>query len=154
MGQGGVVGGHLPYCGDDAGVMGGDVYDGEEAETAAEWEGCVSRVNRYSVEGVVRDVEAGRRVAFVASSRSCLVAFHEVLEALGPVDGLDVRKVSGDERIRHPSGGVFRPVRIGGEMRVSTADVVLFGEPVGHQAVTMAWPAVSGSPVGEVMLPC
>lgn len=151
MGQGGVVGGHLPYCGDDAGVMGGDVYDGEEAETAAEWEGCVSRVNDYRARCIASAVSGGLRVGFVASGRRCEEEFEALTES-GLFPGATVRRAYGRQSITDPEGGRVRFFRSTRAVRGATLDVVYLCTGSDELDLTDVVPSLVGSSVGELVL--
>ena len=115
-------------------------------------------MNRYGLEGVARDMAAGRSVVYVGSGVACRAAF-ERIAALMP-DGARMRRANGDERIQHPSGGSLRFRRLGAwryNLRGLVADVVILdGAETDRDfdLVRELTVLVAGSPHGEVLRAC
>ena len=115
-------------------------------------------MNRYGLEGVARDLAAGRSVVYVGSVVACRAAF-ERIAALMP-DGARMSRANGDERIQHPSGGSLRFRRLSAwrsNLPGIAADVVILdGAETDRdlglvRELTMC---VAGSPHGEVLRAC
>lgn len=94
-------------------------------------------MNRYVIEGIVRDVQAGKRVALAASTRRLSVAVWRNVAA-SCEEWERVSRVHGRERIDHPSGGVVVPVSVsdtGGRGMTLDVAVLLDGlRPIEHTA--------------------
>ena len=115
-------------------------------------------MNRYGLEGVARDLAAGRSVVYVGSGVACRAAF-ERIAALMP-DGARMRRANGDERIEHPSGGSLRFRRLGAwryNLRGLVADVVILDGAETDRDLGLVRELtvlVAGSPHGEVLRAC
>lgn len=115
-------------------------------------------MNRYGLEGVARDLAAGRSVVYVGSGVACRAAF-ERIAALMP-DGARMRRANGDERIQHPSGGSLRFRRLGAwryNLRGLVADVVILDGAETDRDLGLVRELtvlVAGSPHGEVLRAC
>ena len=115
-------------------------------------------MNRYGLEGVARDMAAGRSVVYVGSVVACRAAF-ERIAALMP-DGARMRRANGDERIQHPSGGSLRFRRLGAwryNLRGLVADVVILDGAETDRDLGLVRELtvlVAGSPHGEVLRAC
>lgn len=108
-------------------------------------------MNRYTREGIARDLVAGKRVVFVHLAATCVAALHDLCDLPGVTD---VRRVRGQERIEHESGGavIFRHGSRGAFHGLS-CDVAYLGHPqarIDPDVITDAHVAVGAS--GEVIL--
>ena len=115
-------------------------------------------MNRYGLDGVARDLAAGRSVVYVGSGVACRAAF-ERIAALMP-DGARMRRANGDERIQHPSGGSLRFRRLGAwryNLRGLVADVVILDDADADRDLGLVREltmCVALSPHGEVLRAC
>lgn len=62
--------------------------------------------NRYVIDGIIKDLSAGKHVHLVGHSmRTTRFQFGEVLRCIAPDDLREVRKSNGDERLETTTGG-------------------------------------------------
>lgn len=114
-------------------------------------------MNRYAVEGITRDLRAGRRVLVACHTRAEARAVFDALRAsdeLSSTVGVRILQSNGRERIEHPSGGrcTFGSAATGGVLRGRSVDTLVCAPDVYQAHREDIEACVAASLTGEIIV--